>query len=1423
MDPIQKTASNSINGPRSAFQSHTFTEDVKITVKENAGSASISPSSRDIVLAGRDGLLIIDLDAPYSPPRRLTHRSHWEVADVQWSPFPQREHWIVSTSNQKALVWNLNHYSTHNPIEHTLHAHTRAITDINFSAHDPDLLATCAVDSFVHCWDLRHPQRPSMTFADWNAGATQVKWNRQDQNIIASSHDKFLKIWDKRKGAYPLKTIEAHSTKIYGVDWNRTRVSGIVTCSLDRTIKFWDYKQAADEPERVIRTDFPVWRARYTPFGWGVLAMPQRGDFNLHLYDRRHAENERDGYPKPVHSFEGHEGHVREFLWRFRGGLEDGVDGREFQLVSWSADKDLRLHRVDPKWLEGVGQFKNQKLREGLIISRVGASYRSFRDGKPPEDNLDALGRRLFRPMVGGLTKAFNSTPIASGLLPSSLRTYGRRSVKHTENPMKWIEGVKIGSRNTDRMSPMPHETDHHGDTPETLIEEMMYVKKRYKKVEFVEADVHGRSAKVTLQGPWGPEGKSALLRLNFEFPIAYPLQASPEVIFERTHSGVSDETIKKLQSEVSSIIEHYRIRRRGCLEAVITYLLGEKNIEESMVLKPHDGLEVPFGTPADDDSSDDEEDGGALADDLDTSGIVLPVQTNVPIKRSCAAIWGSDGQLICFFPPKSEPAPVFSLDALRSAEKANNFPRQFEVFGRLQEEPLASKDKNQDSDEDEDASSVASDSTSASSSSSEADDGISHLPARFNPPMAWRTAVLRNQKASSHSSGGPKKAEGPKSKTILSIRDFSDLLPAKKALAKEYRVFGDGPSVCDHNADVASRLGLNTLAAVWELCKQILYDEVPLEKIKGKSKDESVLVLAKRNAVRIKRKDSGLDMAFDEPEPVVRPHFTGRVKWGGHPFASTWLIPALFEHYEKEADIQMLAMLSCLFCEPAVQEGMQNALQTMEPEDLPVSVKAPAFSLNYFPSRNVATGAQDRQKTPRILTPAISSSQFVDYFSRHTTYGSLGSSNGRSGEHPPSEPVTPFSTGDSPPVALSRQPTLVSSLSTSPDPNSMRTTKRASSTLSNALATMTRQFTFANMASSPPVHVDRLKNAEADLSTSAPTSSVTWGLTTSFIDSSPNSPMQRRKSNARTSSFVTHDSTYVSSEEEYLEPSMSDEDEDTASLLQIRDTTSPKVKVTLKNQGMFDDEGCAIVPLLDPPYSNRWATYRAMYANLLGRWCLHIAQAEVLKFNGLIPYLPQIPTTESFLGHHSVSFETSRPSAHFLLKPQWNLSSSIPLSPRSASGTSSPSAKPLNPTAQPFIPTPTPGILRTSTHLSQSSMSEVQGIFAMPRSSTPPLGSEKFELGLHRRDSTNTQPSLLQRATSHRAKHVGGAKRPEAKSAAERTCVVCWEYVHGLHVVCKEGNHRAHMDCVSGKDIGGILGEAGVFEAGLGCPCEDA
>lgn len=464
-----------------------------------------------LIFFRRQGLHIIDLDSPWSPPRHLSHHTPWEVADVQWSPFAARDYWVASTSNQKVLVWNLEMRDSQASIEHYLHGHSRAITDINFSAHHPDILATCAVDSYVRCWDLRHPSRAAMTFCDWFAGATQVKWNRQDSHILASSHNRFLRIWDDRKGAYPLRSIEAHATKIYGVDWNRTETNYVATCSLDKTIKFWDYTRDSDKPESTIDAPFPVWRARHTPFGVGLLAMPQRDDYDLHLYDRQ----QPNSMPM-VHRFEGHEGQVKEFLWRARGSIEDSRDCRDFQLVSWGTDRMLRLHRVDEAILAKVGYVRGQVVKRTIPFTRKNAPYKSFR-GDPSlgaNDVSSRAGESPYNPgfqsnagmsgMPGsGMGKQlFSGSGVwASGESPLNSMV-GRKTQPYDGiDAISWMKGVKIGKRETaasgieqsvSSVLSSGLKGSQPWDTFDTLAEEITYLADTFSKVTFEEVCLFG-------------------------------------------------------------------------------------------------------------------------------------------------------------------------------------------------------------------------------------------------------------------------------------------------------------------------------------------------------------------------------------------------------------------------------------------------------------------------------------------------------------------------------------------------------------------------------------------------------------------------------------------------------------------------------------------------------------------------------------------------------------------------------------------------------------------------------------------------------------------------------------------------------------------------------------------------------------------
>ena len=401
--------------------------------------------------------------------------------------------------------------NTRSSVEHVLHAHTRAITDINFSAHMPDVLATCAVDSFVHCWDLRHPSRPAMTFCDWLAAASQVKWNRQDSHILASSHDKILRIWDDRKGAYPLRSIEAHATKIYGVDWSRTDTANLVTCSLDRTIKFWDYTSESHEPSRVLHTPFPVWRARHTPFGHGLLAMPQRGNHDLHLYDHRPRDKEDQGsLVSATYKFGGHNNQVKEFLWRPRGTITESIDDRDFQLVSWGTDRILRLHQVEDDVLRQVGYEKGVQSKRHMNFTRRNAVYKTFRDDPPtfaeygPKELMENPGISNRLPSIRAqstLTVGISRVPVpfAGGYGNGGFMSPaagGKAAALKDMDPISWMRGVKIGKRETSPsglhqsvssiLSPSL-KTEPTWDKFETLGEEITHVADKFTKVSFNE------------------------------------------------------------------------------------------------------------------------------------------------------------------------------------------------------------------------------------------------------------------------------------------------------------------------------------------------------------------------------------------------------------------------------------------------------------------------------------------------------------------------------------------------------------------------------------------------------------------------------------------------------------------------------------------------------------------------------------------------------------------------------------------------------------------------------------------------------------------------------------------------------------------------------------------------------------------------
>lgn len=135
------------------------------------------------------------------------------------------------------------------------------ITDLNWHQSDPNVLASCSVDTFIHIWDLRDSRRPMISLSAV-AEASQVRWNRVSSHLLATAHDGDIKLWDQRKGTAPIQYVAAHLAKIHGLDWNPHSETQLATSSQDNTVKFFDTNNPK-RPEYVITTNAPVWRARY--------------------------------------------------------------------------------------------------------------------------------------------------------------------------------------------------------------------------------------------------------------------------------------------------------------------------------------------------------------------------------------------------------------------------------------------------------------------------------------------------------------------------------------------------------------------------------------------------------------------------------------------------------------------------------------------------------------------------------------------------------------------------------------------------------------------------------------------------------------------------------------------------------------------------------------------------------------------------------------------------------------------------------------------------------------------------------------------------------------------------------------------------------------------------------------------------------
>ncbi|XP_071959195.1 GATOR2 complex protein WDR59-like [Antedon mediterranea] len=311
-----------------------MTEIDKCHIDLQASAMGLDCTGKLAVLAGRRFMRIIDLDQKSVVNLKRESNFKWDVSVVQWNNHLPNQFAIAA--NETGDIYTIQEGDWR--LSSSLRGHNRAISDLDWSHFESNLLATCSVDTYIFLWDTREDTRKPCGSFSTVFGAAQVKWNKLNSNLLATVHEGNLRLWDKRNTSQAaVQYITAHTQKIHGLDWNPTDEFSLATSSQDGLVKFWDVRDN-HKADKELRTKGPAWRACYAPFGDGIITatVPQLRDENTVVLWSRSTPHQ------PVHVFQGHRDVVLDFQWRHK---QD--DSSDHQLVTWSRDQHLIIWKID--------------------------------------------------------------------------------------------------------------------------------------------------------------------------------------------------------------------------------------------------------------------------------------------------------------------------------------------------------------------------------------------------------------------------------------------------------------------------------------------------------------------------------------------------------------------------------------------------------------------------------------------------------------------------------------------------------------------------------------------------------------------------------------------------------------------------------------------------------------------------------------------------------------------------------------------------------------------------------------------------------------------------------------------------------------------------------------------------------------------
>ncbi|XP_047366050.1 GATOR complex protein WDR59 isoform X2 [Vespa velutina] len=483
-----------------------------------ANTMAIDATGNYVLLAGRRYFAIKQLDECKETLRKFQRQSKYEVGSAEWNPTPLNCHLCAISSNTRIEILSLTVSSGYElQTIYGLKAHTRVVNDINWHPKEPDIIASCSIDTFIHIWDIRDQRRPCLSLSAV-AGSSQVRWNGLSPHTLATTHDGDIKIWDQRKGNSPVQYIAAHLTKIHGLDWCPFSQTQLATSSQDCTVKIFDIGNPK-KAENILTTNSPVWRARYTPFGEGLvtIVVPQlrRGENSLLLWNTSNLS-------APIYTFVGHTDVVLEFQWRHKK-----LENTDYELITWSKDQCLRIFKIDPFLKKLCGHDSDDN---ASVFSQYG------------KDN--AL---------------------------SSLQSVQQLQINDAQNNQEtnYIETKIDDSTSSTELSTFSENTkDISSPTqPKTLQQEFSLINMNIPNIEVNAMDANERSCTVTACNT----NYNVVLKVNF--PRNYPYNAQPTFQF-CPGTSIDNATMAKLLKVLKQTAQQRVRKNRSCLEPCLRQLI---------------------------------------------------------------------------------------------------------------------------------------------------------------------------------------------------------------------------------------------------------------------------------------------------------------------------------------------------------------------------------------------------------------------------------------------------------------------------------------------------------------------------------------------------------------------------------------------------------------------------------------------------------------------------------------------------------------------------------------------------------------------------------------------------------------------------------------------------------------------------------